>query len=149
MKHRTSKSGMTLVEVMVSVFLVAVAASIVYTEMIVSYRILMRSRAKLEAQGMAFDKLWEIYNRSWTDLQANHSIYEAPEDTPTPADSVLSDEGIIRVIIRPDSDQPELVEWWDISVEVWPGQNSPLRVGDDPLAAYYMRRLKGPLGGSN
>ncbi|HKL21749.1 MAG TPA: prepilin-type N-terminal cleavage/methylation domain-containing protein, partial [Tichowtungia sp.] len=69
MKERALKSGMTLVEVMISVVLVAVAAIIVYTEMIVSYRILMRSRARLEAQSMAFDELWENYSMSLPELE--------------------------------------------------------------------------------
>ena len=147
MKHRTSKSGMTLVEVMVSVFLVAVAAAIVYTEMIVSYRILMRSRAKLEAQSMAFDTIWATYNMSWDELMNDHSVYIEPEDKAVSPGSMIAPDGIIRTYIIPENDSPtapDLINYWDIIVEIWPGENSPLQVGTKPLATYRLQRKKGP-----
>jgi len=137
---------MTLVEVMVSVFLVAVAAAIIYTEMVVSYRILMRSRAKLEAQSIAFDAIWEAYNKSWTELKTSYSIYPGPEITRTSAQSILSTNGYIKVIIRPENDQPtapELINYWDMFVQVWPGEDSPLQVGTNALASYQIRRYQG------
>jgi hypothetical protein len=131
---------------MLSVFLVAVAAAIIYTEMLVSYRIMMRSRAKLEAHGLAFDALWEAYNKSWTELKANYSIYPGPEISATPEDSVLSTNGFVKVIIRPENDlpsAPEDIQYWDIFVEVWPGEDSPLQVGTNALSAYQIRRYQG------
>lgn len=144
MNNRASKSGMTLVEVMVSVFLVAVAAAIVYTEMIVSYRILMRSRAKLEAQSMAFDLIWETYNMPFAELET-YSISDISLIT-TPEHSVLSTNGFVKLIIRPENEMPltpELINYWDIFVEVWPEEGSPLQVGTNSLAEYSIRRYRG------
>lgn len=144
MKKEVCRSGMTLVEVMVSVFLVAVAAAIIYTEMIVSYRILMRSRAKLEAQSMAFDVIWETYNMPFVNLEA-YSVSDT-QVVSTPSDSVLSTNGFIKRIIRPENDlpsAPELIQYWDLFVEVWPGQGSPLQIGTNELASYSIRRYRG------
>jgi type II secretory pathway pseudopilin PulG len=55
---------MTLVEVLVAVVLVSVAGVLVYQGGFSSYKTLMRSRLRLEAQGVAFDKLWSVFNRS-------------------------------------------------------------------------------------
>jgi type II secretory pathway pseudopilin PulG len=143
---------MTLVEVMVSVFLVAVAAAIIYTEMIISYRILMRSRAKLEANSMAFDAIWEAYNMSWTELKNDYSVYPGPIITATHANSVLSTNGYIKLIIRPENDlptAPELINYWDMFVEVWPampdvnGKRGSLQIGTNSLASYQIRRYQG------
>lgn len=142
MRNRTSKFGMTLVEVMVSIFLVAAAAAIIYTEMIVSYRVLMRSRAKLEAQGMAFEKVWETYNLPVDALGSISSI----TNLSTRADSVLSTNGYVKLIIRPENEMPltpELVNFWDIFVEVWPEEGSPLQVGTNALSQYTIRRYRG------
>lgn len=144
MKNRTSKSGMTLVEVMVSVFLVAVAAAIVYTEMIVSYRILMRSRAKLEAQSLAFDLIWETYNMPFAQMET-HSI-SLIDPQPTPEHSLLGTNGTLKLIIRPENEMPltpDLINFWDIYVEVWPAEDSPLQVGTNSLAEYSIRRYRG------
>jgi len=135
---------MTLVEVMISVVLVAVAAIIVYTEMIVSYRILMRSRARLEAQSMAFDELWENYSMSLPELETySTSVVQVAS---TPANSVLSTNGYIKKIIRPENEMPttpEKIQYWDIFVEVWPGLGSPLQVGTNSMASYRIRRYRG------
>lgn len=146
MKNKTSRLGMTLVEVMVSIFLVAAAAAIIYTEMIVSYRVLMRSRAKLEAQSLAFDTLWEAYNMSWDELKSDYSVYPGPIYTATPEHSLLSSNGVIKLIVRPENDiptAPELINYWDMFVEVWPEQGSPLQVGTNALASYTIRRYQG------
>lgn len=131
-------------EVMISVFLVSVAAIIIYTEMIVSYRILMRSRAKLEAQNLAFNILWENYNMTLSALQTySTSVVQVVS---TPADSVLSSSGYIKRIIRPENElpfAPETIQYWDIFVEVWPGSGSPLQVGTNSLASYRIRRYRG------
>lgn len=142
MENRTSKLGMTLVEVMVSIFLVAAAAAIIYTEMIVSYRVLMRSRAKLDAQGMAFERIWATYNLPVEALGSISSI----TNFPTRADSMLSTNGYVKLIIRPENEMPltpDLVNFWDIFVEVWPEEGSPLQVGTNALSQYNIRRYRG------
>lgn len=142
MKNRTSKLGMTLVEVMVSIFLVAAAAAIIYTEMIVSYRVLMRSRAKLEAQSLAFDAIWETYNLPVAALGGISSL----QLLPAPTDSLLTTNGFVKLVIRPENEMPltpELVNFWDIFVEVWPEEGSPLQVGTNALAEYSIRRYRG------
>lgn len=133
---------MTIVEVMVSVFLVAAAAAIVYTEMLVSYRILMRSRAKLEALSFAFDTIWHTYNLPVDELPAVAGI----DLQSTPEDSLLGTNGIVKLVIRPENDlptAPELINYWDIYVEVWPQEGSPLQVGTNSLAQYSVRRYRG------
>jgi len=142
------------VEVMISVVLVAAAAAIIYTEMIVSYRILMRSRAKLEANSFAFDTLWEAYNKSWTELKSDYRVYPVPEIIRTPADSVLSTNGYITLIIRPENDNPtapEEIAYWDMIATVWPSEpdetgNRGLQIGTNYLARYSIRRFQGERG---
>jgi prepilin-type N-terminal cleavage/methylation domain-containing protein len=143
-EKRDLKSGITLVEVMISVFLVAVAAAIIYTEMIVSYRILMRSRARLEAQGLAFDVLWENYNMPFDELKTfSTSVVQVVS---TPDSSLLSTNGYVKRIIRPENEMPttpEKIQYWDIFVEVWPGFGSPLQIGTNSLASCRIRRYRG------
>ena len=142
MRNKTSKAGMTLVEVMVSVFLVAAAAAIVYTEMLVSYRIMMRSRAKLEALSFAFDTIWNTYNLNIDSLPAVSRI----DLLSTPQNSILGINGTIKLVIRPENDlptAPELINYWDIFVEVWPEAGSPLQVGTNSMAQYSVRRYRG------
>jgi prepilin-type N-terminal cleavage/methylation domain-containing protein len=142
-KKTDSRKGFTLVEVMIAVFLVGVAATIVYTEMLMAYRILMRSRARLEAQSIAFDRLWEIYNQPRGMLPQSPTILP-PE--PTPADCILSTNGIIDCLILAEVDPqitPDPVRHWDIVVEVWAPTNSPLQLGTNSLARYAIRRYWG------
>ena len=143
MRRTNSKKGMTLVEVMVAVFLVGAAAAIVYTEMILSYRILMRSRARLEAQGLAFDGLWKIYNAPLDNMPVVSTTAWVES---TPAESILSSNGIIECLILAETNPPVLpdrVWYWDIVVQVWPEEGSPLQVGTNPLARYAVRRYRG------
>ncbi len=143
MKKRSSKTGFTLVEVMVSVFLVAVAAAIIYSEMLLAYRTLMRSRARLEAQTMAFDHLWELYNlKDDSDLPSIATNLALA----TPQESVFGTTGVIEMAILPEIDAPQtpdLIQYWDIVVQVWPEEDSPLQIGTNSLAQYAIRRYRG------
>lgn len=143
MRGRNTRSGLTLVEVMIAVFLVGVAATIVYTEMILAYRILMRSRARLEAQSIAFDHLWTIYNMPLDNMP---TISETRYSRPTPEWSVLSTNGWIDCHILAETNPPVLpdpVWYWEIIVTVWPPTNSPLQVGTNPLARAAVWRYRG------
>jgi hypothetical protein len=128
---------------MVSVFLVAVAAAIVYSEILLAYRTLMRSRAKLEAQTLAFDTLWATYNLpSYSDLPSVSEI----QSQATPQQSIFGDTGVIEMAIIPEIDMPltpELIQYWDLLVQVWPAEGSPLQIGEEPLARYAVRRYRG------
>ncbi len=138
------RSGLTMVEVLIAVLLVGVAATVVYTELIASYRILMRSRAKLDAQGMAFDKLWEIYNLPVADLPLVSTSGFIVEEAPT--NSVLFPHGIIVCDITAETNAPTLpdpVYYWEIYVQVWAGTNSPIDFGDRELVRYQVRRYRG------
>lgn len=143
-KHDTRK-GLTLVEVLVAVVLVSVAAAVVYTELIASYRILMRSRAKLEAQSLGFDRLWEEYNAPIEDLPivANVEVETVQEN------SILYPHGSLRVTVIPTdvSTLPDPVDYWDIFVQVWAGTNTPVTFGglldDVPLVEYSVTRYRG------
>lgn len=125
--NKKSKSGVTLVEVMIAMFLVSLAAIIVYTEMLLAYRILMRSRARLEAQTIAFDNLWEVYNRT-DPVKISGTLYSIP----TPEWSLMSTNGWVTcdVLAEPVLEP----RYWTITVAVWPPTNSLLRVGTNALA---------------
>jgi len=136
MRKRKSRAGMTLVEVMIAMFLVSIAAIIVYTEMLMAYRILMRSRARLEAQSIAFDYLWEIYNTN-----NMPDISEQLYSIPTPEWSVLSSNGWINCHILADTNIPP--RYWEISVTVWPPTNTLMQIGTNPLARAALWRWRG------
>jgi len=143
---QSQRRGFTLVEVLIAILLVA--AAVVYTELIASYRILMRSRAKLEAQGVAFDKLWKVYNLSMDKLPTTADPDFNPESIPV--NSVLSTNAVMRCIVAVKIDNWTLdnpVEYWDIYVRVWATTNSPINFGglfdDHPLASYQVRRYRG------
>lgn len=127
---------MTLVEVMIAMFLVSIAAVIVYTEMLLAYRILMRSRARLEAQSIAFDNLWQIYN-----LPEMPEISQQLFSLPTPEWSLMSTNGWLDCHIRAE---PVITpRYWEIVVTVWPPTNSPLQIGTNPLARAAVWRWRG------
>lgn len=143
MKRKKSKAGFTLVEVMIAMFLVSVAAIIVYTEMLMAYRILMRSRARLEAQGIAFDNLWTFYN---TPLENMPVMSESRYSRATPEWSVFSTNGWVDCHVLAETNPPVLsdpVWYWDITVTVWPPTNSPLQIGTNPMARVAVRRYRG------
>lgn len=138
---------MTLVEVMIAMFLVSIAAIIVYTEMLMAYRVLMRSRARLEAQGIAFDYLWKIYNLPLEEMAEKYSVSTILPQQPTPAECVLSTNGIIDCQIFAETNSPvagDPVDYWDIVVQVWAPTNTPLQIGTNySLARYAIRRYYG------
>lgn len=143
MRKRSSKAGLTLVEVMIAMFLVSIAAVIVYTEMLLAYRILMRSRARLEAQSIAFDHLWAIYNTPLDDMPV---ISETHYSLPTPEWSILSTNGWVDCHILAETNPPMLpdpVWYWEIVVTVWPPTNTPLQIGTNPLARAAVWRYRG------
>lgn len=144
MKGRTSnrgaasRSGLTLIEVMVSIFLVSLAATIIYTQMILSYRVLMRSRARLEAQSIAFDHLWELYNTPLADMPMLSGLVT---NFPTPAWSVMSTDGTVELFVEAD----DLLDpsYWTIVAQVWAPTNTPVSVGTNALARYEVWRYRG------
>lgn len=143
MKKTYSKSGVTLVEVMIAMFLVSIAAVIVYTEMLTAYRMLARSRARLEAQSIAFDNLWTIYNAPLTNMPV---ISETLYSIPTPAWSMMSSNGSVKCHILAETNTPVLpdpVWYWDVVVTVWPPTNTLRQIGTNPLARYAVRRYRG------
>ena len=139
-----TRRGFTLVEVLISVVLVSVAAAVVYTELIASYRILMRSRAKLEAQGMAFDALWESYNQPLSSLIALPGVIASVSVESAPTNSVLFPHGLVRTTILPKDvlTLPDPVDCWEIIVQVYAGTNSPIDFGDRPLVEYNVWRYR-------
>ncbi|NOU36744.1 MAG: type II secretion system protein [Kiritimatiellaceae bacterium] len=150
MKKKHSKSGATLIEVLIAVMLIAVAAVVICTGIFYSYKTVMRSRARLDAQGIAFDKLWEIYNQPLDVIEYMASAYNTdPTSTSTPPGSVFSDQGFIQWAVEPDPD-PD-VKYWKITVQVWAPSNSPLfsvigadgtviAVSPEPVAEYQVLR---------
>jgi prepilin-type N-terminal cleavage/methylation domain-containing protein len=140
MKKNNSRTGMTLVEVMISMFLVSVAAVIVYTEMQLSYRILMRTRARMEAQTLAFDRLWTYYNNTKVaNLPVSAGVVT---NGSTPEWSVMSSNGLWEIIVIPSSFNPlnSKPTNWVMVATVWPASNSLLRIGTNPLARTTITR---------
>ena len=101
----------------------------------------MRSRAKLDAQGIAFDKLWTEYNKPLSKLPTAFAgaIVES-----VPTNSVLFPHGLIRTSIRPTdvATLPDPIDYWEITVQVYAGTNSPIDFGDRPLVTYDVKRYK-------
>ncbi len=156
MRKTSGSAGMTLVEVLIAVVLTAAAAAIIYEGVFYSYKTVMRSRARLDAQGIAFDKLWEIYNQSLdTIMEMALPTYTDPTSTSTPPSSVFSTNGIVQWAVLPETNPPVLrVDYWEIDVQVWAPSNSPLfsvidtngtvtAAYDRPLAEYRERRYRG------
>lgn len=151
MKGSAQRSGMTLVEVLLAVVLVSIAAALVYHGGFYSYRTLMRSRARLDAQGVAFDRLWELFNMPFEDLPS--AAVTGTESTPDYG--ALSTNGMVRFAVRPETNAPiNWIEYWEVSVQVWAASNSPLFsvLNDDgsvqaaysrPLADYTLLRYRG------
>lgn len=143
MRSTKSRTGFTLVEVMIAMFLVSVAAIIVYTEMLLSYRILARSRARLEAQSIAFDRIWEAYNAPLSSMPTISTNYPSRS---TPVWSLMATGGVVDCFVFAETNAPVLpdpVWYWDIVVQVWAPSNSLLQVGTNPLARYVVRRYRG------
>lgn len=146
-----SRSGMTLVEVLVAVLLVVSAAALVYQGGFYSYRTLMRSRFRLEAQGIAFDTLWALLHTPYQDLPSTAQIGERP----TPAGGLLSTNGLVRFRVAPETNPPlSQIDYWEITVQVWAPSNHVLfaimnpdgtvRATDPaPLAEYTVLRYRG------
>lgn len=145
------RAGMTLVEVLMAVVLVSVAATLIYQGGFSSYRTLMRSRARLEAQGVAFDKLWVLFNMKLDDLPGTALVGSET----TPGGGALSTNGLVRFAVLPETNDPlSRIDYWQISVQVWAPSNSPLFtvIDDDgtvlataphPLAEYSVLRYRG------
>jgi prepilin-type N-terminal cleavage/methylation domain-containing protein len=146
-----TKAGLTLVEVLIAVVLVGTCSVIIYNGGLYSYKSMMRSRARLEAQGVAFDKLWQLFNMSFEDLPSvSVSGVEA-----TPERTIFSTNGIVQFAVMPETNAPlNWIEYWEIRVQVWPQPASPLfSVMDangtvtaeytEPLADYTLLRYRG------
>jgi Tfp pilus assembly protein PilV len=117
---------MTLVEVLISVVLMAAAAAIIYEGIFYSYKTVMRSRARLDAQGIAFDKIMEIYNQR-TDMIRNWGGWTGAVITSTPPNSVFSTNGSVQWAVVPETNPPAAqIDYWTITVRVWAPSNSPL-----------------------
>jgi len=133
-KRKKDRAGFTLVEVLIAMFLVSIAAVIVYTEMLMSYRMLTRSRARLEAQSIAFNRLMDFYTTPQSAMPTNATVYPLES---TPSNCLLSTSGNIECVIDvPASPVP----YWDIVVTVWVPANSPVQVGTNWLARCAVRR---------
>ena len=133
MKRKKNRTGFTLVEVMIAMFLVSIVAVIVYTEILQSYRLLARSRARLESQSIAFDCLMNFYTmpESLMPTVATNFTYA------TPSNCLIAASGTVDcTVLVPSSPVP----YWDIVVTVWVSTNSPVQVGTNTLARYAVRR---------
>lgn len=145
------KAGMTLVEVLIAVVLVGAAAALVYTGGLNSYRMLMRSRLKLEAQGIAMDKLWQLFNGPERALPSVALFGSEPP----PAGGVFPADGQVRFAVMPETAPPiNRVDYWTITVQVWAPSNSILfsvmnsdgtvrATYPNPLAEYTVLRYRG------
>ncbi|AKJ63554.1 type II secretion system protein [Kiritimatiella glycovorans] len=122
--------GFTLVEVMVSIGLIGTVVAIFAGAMITAYRSLTVSRGRLDAQGIAFDRLWEVYQESYESLQDS--------DIRTPEYSSFSTNGWVRVRILPHTDHREIV------VQVWAPRDMAGRSALAGVPAAEFRVLRYP-----
>lgn len=153
MRRQGHRAGMTLVEVLIALVLVSAAAAVVYQSVFYSYKTMMRSRIRLDAQGIAMDKLWEVFNWRYENLPVNPGGYFT--NHPTPADSLFSTNGIVECWVTPELNDPvSRFDYWEVIVQVWAPTNSPLFTVTDtsgaviaeyprPLAAYQAWRYRG------
>ena len=142
-KPRSIKAGMTLVEVLMSVLLVGAGAAFIYEGSMYSYKTLMRSRARLSAQGIAFDKLWGLYNlQSTEELMAEEE--KGFQSESTPLSSVFSTNGQVRWVVHAPG-----TNYWNIWVRVYafdPDDSAYdngtvlFPTGRDPVLAEYVVR---------
>jgi len=151
MRRTDNRVGMTLVEVLIALVLVSAAAAVVYQSIFYSYKTMMRSRMRLDAHGVAFDKLWEIFNTKYQDLP----VMPTSDDEATPAESVFSTNGTVWFALLPETNAPvNRIDYWEMIVQVWAPSNSPLfSVLDtngtvvaeypDPLVEYRVIRDRG------
>lgn len=125
MRRSNGRKGMTLVEVLIAVVLVSVAATLIYNGGFYSYKTMMRSRMRLEAQGIAFDKLWQLFNLPLKDLEV-YSDTVQPLSEPTPGGGAFPAGGWIQYAVRPETNPPSRIDYWTITVQVWAPSNSVL-----------------------
>ncbi len=152
-KRYIRRDAFTLVEVLVAVVLVSVAAAAVYQGLLYSYKGMMRSRARMEAQGIAYDILWGKFNTPYENLP---DIPPPAETLATPEKSIFSTNGIVKYYVLPqvNTNDSNYTERWEMVVQVWAPRNSALfSVVDEngtvlaeysePLAEYEVIRYKG------
>jgi len=131
-----------------SIVLVSATAVMLYQGMLYSQRTLMRSRAKLDAQGIAFDALWAEFN-----IEDFHDIRQKLDTLTTPLESIFSTNGTLRVSVEPYYVGGDL-ERWEMTAQVWAASNSVLfsiiddsgtvvAEYDEPLATYTLIRYAG------
>ena len=151
MRRAVNRAGMTLVEVLIALVLVSAAAAVVYQSIFYSYKTMMRSRMRLDAQGVAFDKLWGLFNTKYEDLPTTAISAEEA----TPAESVFSTNGTVWFAFLPETNAPVArIDYWYVVVQVWAPSNSPLfsvlntngtviAEYPDPLVEYRVIRYRG------
>ena len=145
MLKTSGRSGMTLVEVLIAVVLTAAAAAVIYQGIFYSYKTVMRSRVKLDAQAIAFEEIWRLCNQKTDEIIMLQ--FNSPVESRPPVNSVVTTNGVIR------SAAGYYGDYWKIMVQVWAPSNSPLFsvIADDgtvtavypnPLAEYWVFRYK-------
>ncbi len=115
-ENRKSKMGLTLVEVLMSVLLVGAAAAMIYEGSMYSYKTMMRSRARLSAQGIAFDKLWALYNLQ-SPVELEREQLRGIQWAATASNSVFGTNGVIEWVV--DKPGGSGTNYWNISVWVY------------------------------
>ncbi len=97
-----------------SVLLVGAGAAFIYSGSMYSYKTMMRSRARLSAQGIAFDKLWAFYNLQTTGELLVQEELEIQWE-PTPERSAFGTNGAVEWVVQKVSGK----EAWNIKVWVY------------------------------
>ena len=136
-------SGMTLVEVLMSVLLVGAGSAFIYEGAMYSYKTMMRSRARLSAQGIAFDKLWGLYNlQSVTELQIQENL--GFQEEATPLNSVFSTNGMVEWVVHaPGTNYWNIWVWvyaYDPDDAAYTNGTVLFPAGRDPVLAEYVVR---------
>jgi hypothetical protein len=121
---RRAKGGFTILEAVIAAAILAGMMGFIYSTMMSMHYSIAASGNHLEAQGLAFDEAWEVFNYMYfEDLQS----YPSPNTRPVPTDSRLYNlGGTMRtsVLESPDSAYCDIVvriDW----IQRWPGGYEP------------------------
>jgi len=131
--NRKCKMGLTLVEVLMSILLVGAGAAMIYKGSMYSYKTMMRSRARLSAQGIAFDKLWSFYNlQSPVELLMQEDLGWQWE--PTHSNTVFGTNGAVEWVVEKPGGTG--TNYWNIWVRVYayPSPNSAYNMDSNKTA---------------
>lgn len=112
--RRVPEAGLTLIEVMAALGIVALASTMLYSACVLSKYMIANNRQRIEAETLAMDHIMEVFNTFdfSSVITATNLTAVAP-----PASGLLSENTEIRTMIIPNTDTVHPYKW-DIEVRV-------------------------------